>query len=69
MSNDINPADIDIDYLHQHANRPVTNADEDAFIELCGKNYSDGMTDLQARVEAIKVFNSEVSTDKFMVSA
>ena len=62
MSNDINPADIDIEYLHQHANRPVTIEDEDAFIELCRKNYSDGMTDLKARVEAIKVFNA-VPTD------
>ena len=56
MTDDVmSQADADIDYLYAKAAQvriPVSEEDEDIFIELVGKQYSDGKRNLEARVLA-----------------
>lgn len=54
MSAQLEPSHFDIEYLHQHSVKEVTELDEEIFIELVGKNVSDGMTDAEARDKAFK---------------
>lgn len=60
MTTDTIPADLDIEYLriscNAHKIPAPTEIEECAFIELCGKNYSDGMCDVDARAAAWKVY-------------
>ena len=56
MTTDTIPADLDIEYLHREAKRPISEIDEIIFVELVGKNHSDGMPDDEARAEALKCF-------------
>lgn len=55
--------DIDIEYLYQHcitARLPVpSEEDEDIFLELVGKQVSDGKTDLVARVKAFENYQKD----------
>lgn len=59
MSNIPEPSEIDIAYLHEHATVEITPETEEVFVELVGKNVSDGMTDDEARSEALKCFSRQ----------
>jgi hypothetical protein len=54
VSKNPEPADIDIAYLHEHATCEITPETEEVFIELVGKNVSDGMSDKEARDRAFQ---------------
>lgn len=54
MSAQLEPSHYDIAYLHEHAMVEITPDTEDAFIDLVGKNVSDGMTDAEARDKAFQ---------------
>lgn len=54
MSAQLEPSHYDIAYLHEHATVEITVEIEDAFIELVGKNVSDGMSDKEARDKAFQ---------------
>ena len=54
VSNNPEPAEIDIAYLHEHATCEITPETEEAFVELVGKNVSDGMSDKDARDRAFQ---------------
>jgi hypothetical protein len=54
------PSTVDIKYLRNQCKAhglPVPDeVQEEAFIMLCGRNFSDGMTNEEARFEAWKVY-------------
>ena len=54
VSNITEPSEIDIAYLHEHATCEITPETEEAFVELVGKNVSDGMSDKAARDRAFQ---------------
>ena len=56
MTTDTIPADLDIEYLHREAKQPISEIDEIIFVELVGRNHSDGMPDDEALGEALKCF-------------
>ncbi|MFA6700926.1 MAG: hypothetical protein WCS28_12260 [Thiomicrospira sp.] len=64
MSAQLEPSHFDIEYLHQHCKTAClpapTEDDELRFIEQCGKNSSDGLTDLVARIQAFEVYSKGI---------
>lgn len=59
MSDETTSADLDIEYLYAHAERArigVDEADEEVFLELVGKQHSDGKDEATARLLAFRNF-------------